>query len=249
MDFILQYFASSEVYGILLLSVFIGAITQSAIGIGFGIPGCVILLFDASLIPTSIVLMGTFVAFSNAFLSFKQIIKKDLIYSLTGRVVGTLIAAPIIMITVGTKYFMFIFGFMLLFIVPLSFFKWNIQASIKNVSIAGLFSGFLGTLTGVGGPPMGIVYQNSNSSRVVPTLNMFFGFGALFSVIVLWNIGLLNMIIAIKCLLLSPSVAIGIMLGRQKFVKNFVDIKFKTLISIICILSALLVLGQAFINN
>ena len=48
MDFILQYFASSEVYGILLLSVFIGAITQSAIGIGFGIPGCVILLFDAS---------------------------------------------------------------------------------------------------------------------------------------------------------------------------------------------------------
>jgi len=248
-DFILQYFASSEVYGILLLSVFIGAITQSAIGIGFGIPGCVILLFDASLIPTSIVLMGTFVAFSNAFLSFKQIIKKDLIYSLTGRVVGTLIAAPIIMITVGTKYFMFIFGFMLLFIVPLSFFKWNIQASIKNVSIAGLFSGFLGTLTGVGGPPMGIVYQNSNSSRVVPTLNMFFGFGALFSVIVLWNIGLLNMIIAIKCLLLSPSVAIGIMLGRQKFVKNFVDIKFKTLISIICILSALLVLGQAFINN
>ncbi len=249
MDFILQYFASSEVYGILLLSVFIGAITQSAIGIGFGIPGCVILLFDASLIPTSIVLMGTFVAFSNAFLSFKQIIKKDLIYSLTGRVVGTLIAAPIIMITVGTKYFMFIFGFMLLFIVPLSFFKWNIQASIKNVSIAGLFSGFLGTLTGVGGPPMGIVYQNSNSSRVVPTLNMFFGFGALFSVIVLWNIGLLNMIIAIKCLLLSPSVAIGIMLGRQKFVKDFVDIKFKTLISIICILSALLVLGQAFINN
>ncbi len=249
MDFILQYFASSEVYGILLLSVFIGAITQSAIGIGFGIPGCVILLFDASLIPTSIVLMGTFVAFSNAFLSFKQIIKKDLIYSLTGRVVGTLIAAPIIMITVGTKYFMFVFGFMLLFIVPLSFFKWNIQASIKNVSIAGLFSGFLGTLTGVGGPPMGIVYQNSNSSRVVPTLNMFFGFGALFSVIVLWNIGLLNMIIAIKCLLLSPSVAIGIMLGRQKFVKNFVDIKFKTLISIICILSALLVLGQAFINN
>jgi len=248
-DFILQYFASSEVYGILLLSVFIGAITQSAIGIGFGIPGCVILLFDASLIPTSIVLMGTFVAFSNAFLSFKQIIKKDLIYSLTGRVVGTLIAAPIIMITVGTKYFMFIFGFMLLFIVPLSFFKWNIQASIKNVSIAGLFSGFLGTLTGVGGPPMGIVYQNSKSSRVVPTLNMFFGFGALFSVIVLWNIGLLNMIIAIKCLLLSPSVAIGIMLGRQKFVKDFVDIKFKTLILIICILSAFLVLSQAFINN
>ncbi len=249
MDFILQYFASSEVYGILLLSVFIGAITQSAIGIGFGIPGCVILLFDASLIPTSIVLMGTFVAFSNAFLSFKQIIKKDLIYSLTGRVMGTLIAVPLIIITICTKYFMFIFVFMLLVIIPLSFFKWNIQASIKNVSIAGLFSGFLGTLTGVGGPPMGIVYQNSNSSRVVPTLNMFFGFGALFSVIVLWNIGLLNMIIAIKCLLLSPSVAIGIMLGRQKFVKDFVDIKFKTLISIICILSALLVLGQAFINN
>ncbi len=248
MDFILQYFASSEIYVFLLLSVFIGAITQSAVGIGFGIPGCVILLFDPSLIPTSIVLMGTFVAFSNAFLSFNQIIKKDLIYSLIGRVIGTLIAVPLIMITIGTKYFMFIFGFMLLVIIPLSFFKWNIEASIKNISIAGLFSGFLGTLTGVGGPPMGIVYQNSKSSRVVPTLNMFFGIGASFSVIVLWNIGLLNMIIAIKCLLLSPGVILGITLGRQKFIKNFVDIKFKTLILIICILSAVIVLSQAFIN-
>ena len=247
MELLLNYFSSVEVYFILLISVFIGAITQSAIGIGFGIPGCVILLFDPSLIPTSIVLMGTFVAFSNAFLSFKKIIVRDLIYSLSGRFIGSIASVPLILITIGTKIFMIIFGVFLLLSIPLTFFKWQIQANIKNITIAGFFSGFLGTLTGVGGPPMGIVYQNSQSKKVVPTLNMFFGCGALFSVIVLWNINLLNYEITTKCLLLSPAVVLGIICGRLKIVKNFVDIKFKFLMLSICIISALIVILQPFI--
>ena len=247
MELLLNYFSSVEVYFILLISVFIGAITQSAIGIGFGIPGCVILLFDPSLIPTSIVLMGTFVAFSNAFLSFKKIIVRDLIYSLSGRFIGSIASVPLILITIGTKIFMIIFGVFLLLSIPLTFFKWQIQANIKNITIAGFFSGFLGTLTGVGGPPMGIVYQNSESKKVVPTLNMFFGCGALFSVIVLWNINLLNYEITTKCLLLSPAVVLGIICGRLKIVKNFVDIKFKFLMLSICIISALIVILQPLI--
>ena len=247
MELLLNYFSSLEVYSILLISVFIGAITQSAIGIGFGIPGCVILLFDPSLIPTSIVLMGTFVAFSNAFLSLEKIIIKDLIFSLSGRIIGSIISVPLILVTIGTNVFMIIFGVFLLLSIPLAFFKWKIQANNRNITIAGFFSGFLGTLTGVGGPPMGIVYQNSESRKVVPTLNMFFGCGALFSVIVLWNINLLNYEITIKCLMLSPAVILGIICGRLNIVKNFVDIKFKFLMLTICVVSALIVILQPFI--
>ena len=103
------------------------------------------------MVPGCIVLMGTFLAFSNAFLSYRDILKKDLIYSFSGRIVGTLISVPLILLTIGTKSFLIIFGVLLLITVFLSAKKWNLKASIKNITIAGMCSGFMGTLTGVGG--------------------------------------------------------------------------------------------------
>jgi hypothetical protein len=225
----------------------IGAITQSAVGIGFGIPACFLIILEPTMVPSCIVLMGTFLAFSNAFLSFKDIIKDDLIYSFSGRVVGTFISVPLISLTIGTKSYLIIFGLLLLITVFLSAKKWSIAATKKNVTIAGLCSGFMGTLTGVGGPPMAIVYQNSDSKNVVATLNMFFGIGALFSVLVLTYIDLINFREIMRCLLLAPGIIAGIILGRQKIVKDYVSINLKKLILIICFISAIIVLVQAFI--
>ena len=105
----------------------------------------------------------------------------------------------------------------------------------------------MGTLTGVGGPPMAIVYQNSTAKNVVATLNMFFGIGALFSVFVLAYIDLINFVEVMRCILLAPGVLIGLILGRQTFVKNYVNMNLKKIILIVCFISALIVLGQALI--
>ena len=244
---ILSYYSSLEFYYFAIFIIIIGAITQSAIGIGFGIPACFLVLFEPSMVPGCIVLMGTFLAFSNAFLSYKDIITNDLIYSFSGRIIGTIISVPLISLTIGTKSFLIIFGVLLLITVFLSAKKWNLKATIKNITIAGICSGFMGTLTGVGGPPMAIVYQNSTAKNVVATLNMFFGIGALFSVFVLAYIDLINFVEVMRCILLAPGVLIGLILGRQTFVKNYVNINLKKIILIVCFISAILVLGQAFI--
>ena len=236
-----------EFYYLVMFLIIIGAITQSAIGIGFGIPACFLVLLEPTMVPSCIVLMGTFLAFSNAFLSLKDIITEDLAYSFSGRVVGTLISIPLITLTIGTKSFLIIFGLLLLITVFLSAKRWNVVATKKNVTIAGVCSGFMGTLTGVGGPPMAIVYQNSSSKNVVATLNMFFGIGALFSVLILIYIDLINLREVIRCLLLAPGILVGIILGRQKIVKDYVSFNLKKLILIICFVSAILVLTQAFI--
>ena len=76
---ILNYFSSLEFFLIIFILIIFGAITQSAIGIGFGIPACFLVLLEPSMVPSCIVLMGSFLAFSNAMLSFKDIIKVDLI--------------------------------------------------------------------------------------------------------------------------------------------------------------------------
>ena len=101
MSNILIYFSSFEFYFFVLFLIIIGAITQSAIGIGFGIPACFLVLLEPSMVPSCIVLMGSFLAFSNAMLSFKDIIKVDLIYAYTGRIIGSLLAMPLIFFTLG----------------------------------------------------------------------------------------------------------------------------------------------------
>jgi uncharacterized membrane protein YfcA len=245
---ILGYFSSLDFYLIILFLIILGAITQSAIGIGFGIPAGILVLLEPSMVPSCIILMGSFLALSNAMLSYKDIIKVDLIYSYTGRVIGSILAMPLIFLTLGTDYYLIIFGVLLLIATYLSAKKWNIVATKKNITIAGTASGLMGTLTGIGGPPMAIVYQNSSAPKVVATLNMFFGIGALFSVLLFVYFDLINLPEVMKSIYLSPGLVIGTYIGRRGIVRKFVNRNLKNLIIAVCFISALVIILDAILS-
>ena len=245
---ILGYFSSLDFYLIILFLIILGAITQSAIGIGFGIPAGILVLLEPSMVPSCIILMGSFLALSNAMLSYKDIIKVDLIYSYTGRVIGSILAMPLIFLTLGTDYYLIIFGVLLLIATYLSAKKWNIVATKKNITIAGTASGIMGTLTGIGGPPMAIVYQNSSAPKVVATLNMFFGIGALFSVLLFVYFDLINLPEVMKSIYLSPGLVIGTYIGRRGIVRKFVNRNLKNLIIAVCFISALVIILDAILS-
>ena len=249
MSNILIYFSSFEFYFFVLFLIIFGAITQSAIGIGFGIPACFLVLLEPSMVPSCIVLMGSFLAFSNAMLSFKDIIKVDLIYAYSGRIIGSLLAMPLIFFTLGTKNYLIIFGVLLLIATYMSIKKWNIIANKKNITIAGTASGLMGTLIGIGGPPMAIVYQNSSARKVVATLNMFFGIGALFSVILFVYFDIINIPEVMKSIYLAPALIIGTYIGRRKFIREFVDRNLKNLIVTVCFVSAVVIILDAFLTT
>jgi len=245
---ILGYFSSLDFYLIVLFLIILGAITQSAIGIGFGIPAGILVLLEPSMVPSCIILMGSFLALSNAMLSYKDIIKVDLIYSYTGRVIGSILAMPLIFLTLGTDYYLIIFGILLLIATYLSAKKWNIVATKKNITIAGTASGLMGTLTGIGGPPMAIVYQNSSAKKVVATLNMFFGVGALFSVLLFVYFDLINLPEVMKSIYLAPGLVIGTYIGRRRIVREFVNRNLKNLIIAVCFISALVIILDAILS-
>lgn len=245
---ILAYFSSIEFFYIIFILIIFGAIAQSAIGLGFGIPACFLVLLEPSMVPSCIILMGTFLAFSNALLSLKDIIKVDLIYAYFGRLIGSFMAMPLIFLTLGTKNYLIIFGTLLLVATYMSIKKWNIVANKKNITIAGTISGLMGTLTGIGGPPMALVYQNSSARKVVATLNMFFGVGALFSVILFIYYDLINLPEVMKSIYLSPALIIGTYVGRREMVKKFVDKNLKNLIIAVCFVSAFVIILDAFIT-
>lgn len=245
---ILAYFSSIEFFYIIFILIIFGAIAQSAIGLGFGIPACFLVLLEPSMVPSCIILMGTFLAFSNALLSLKDIIKVDLIYAYFGRLIGSFMAMPLIFLTLGTNNYLIIFGILLLVATYMSIKKWNIVANKKNITIAGTISGLMGTLTGIGGPPMALVYQNSSARKVVATLNMFFGVGALFSVILFIYYDLINLPEVMKSIYLSPALIIGTFIGRREMVKKFVDKNLKNLIIAVCFVSAFVIILDAFIT-
>lgn len=245
---ILAYFSSIEFFYIIFILIIFGAIAQSAIGLGFGIPACFLVLLEPSMVPSCIILMGTFLAFSNALLSLKDIIKVDLIYAYFGRLIGSFMAMPLIFLTLGTNNYLIIFGILLLVATYMSIKKWNIVANKKNITIAGTISGLMGTLTGIGGPPMALVYQNSSARKVVATLNMFFGVGALFSVILFVYYDLINLPEVMKSIYLSPALIIGTYIGRREMVKKFVDKNLKNLIIAVCFVSAFVIILDAFIT-
>ena len=245
---ILGYFSSLDFYLIVLFLIILGAITQSAIGIGFGIPAGILVLLEPSMVPSCIILMGSFLALSNAMLSYKDIIKIDLIYSYTGRVIGSILAMPLIFLTLGTDYYLIIFGFLLLIATYLSAKKWNIVATKKNITIAGTASGLMGTLTGIGGPPMAIVYQNSSAPKVVATLNMFFGIGALFSVLLFVYFDLINLPEVMKSIYLVPGLVVGTYIGRRRIVREFVNRNLKNLIIAVCFISAFVIILDAILS-
>jgi len=245
---ILGYFSSLDFYLIVLILIIFGAITQSAIGIGFGIPAGILVLLEPSMVPSCIILMGSFLALSNAMLSYKDIIKVDLIYSYTGRVIGSILAMPLIFLTLGTDYYLIIFGVLLLIATYLSAKKWDIVATKKNITIAGTASGLMGTLTGIGGPPMAIVYQNSSAKKVVATLNMFFGIGALFSVLLFIYYDLINLPEVMKSIYLTPGLIIGTYIGRRKIIREFVNRNLKNLIIAVCFISAVVIILDAIIS-
>ena len=245
---ILGYFSSLDFYLIVLILIIFGAITQSAIGIGFGIPAGILVLLEPSMVPSCIILMGSFLALSNAMLSYKDIIKVDLIYSYTGRVIGSILAMPLIFLTLGTNYYLIIFGVLLLIATYLSAKKWNIVATKKNITIAGTASGLMGTLTGIGGPPMAIVYQNSSAPKVVATLNMFFGIGALFSVLLFVYFDLINLPEVMKSIYLVPGLVVGTYIGRRRIVREFVNRNLKNLIIAVCFISAFVIILDAILS-
>ncbi|NQW08063.1 MAG: sulfite exporter TauE/SafE family protein [Candidatus Pelagibacter sp.] len=249
MENIFEIFSSETFYLLCFFTIFLGAIIQSSVGFGFGISAAILILFDPRLVPGTILVMGTFLATTNAIISFKNIYTKDLIVSLSGRILGSLISLPLLLLTFGKESFLIVFAIILIIAVYFSAKKFNIVANAKNVFLASTISGFMGTITGIGGPPMGIVYQNSKSVNVSATLNAFFSIGAFISVIMLMYTGIIHKIDFYKALMLLPAVILGISVSKLSFIKNYIDNRFKNVVLAICVITAALIMLKFIIGK
>ncbi|MEX5514721.1 MULTISPECIES: sulfite exporter TauE/SafE family protein [Rhodobacterales] len=168
------------------LTVFVGTLVQRLSGAGYGMFAApVMALVAPEWLPGTVVLVGFFIGVGS-FLNAKDAVQwRDLPPGFAGRILGAGIAAYIAATVVGTDGLAIIVGFVVLFAVMLTLLGLTCPISRGSLFIAGGVSGVMGTLTGIGAPPMAILYSGVETRRAAATQNAFYGFGTLVAIIAL----------------------------------------------------------------
>ena len=171
------------------LAVFAGAITQGSTGLGFGMVAApILMIINPIFIPGAPLVLAMLVSILIAIREWKSIDWKGLSVSLSGRIAGTIIAG-LTMLVISASSFGLLFGLMVLGAVLLSITGWKAVPSNRNLVAGGFVSGYMGTITAIGAPPIALVYQHQPGAVVRATLAMFFAVGAAVSIVVLLAIG------------------------------------------------------------
>jgi uncharacterized membrane protein YfcA len=202
-----------SVYGVAFLVIVVAAIAQSALGIGFGIVAAPILaIIDPALVPGTVMILGALTAFVVAVRERAGWSFANLGYALVGRVLFSLVGALVASL-LPPRLFLLVFAALILAAVALSLSGLRVAPSRRNLFLAGSASGFMGTLTAVGTPPLAIVYQYAPGPEVRATLSAFFAVGGLISILSLTAFGQLGLADLTLSLALLPAMLLGYLLS------------------------------------
>lgn len=196
-------------YSWIALVVVVGACLQGAGGIGFGMfVGPVLAIGHPDLVPGPVLLLAGLLSTLSVAREFRSIDFPSLGYSLAGRLPAS-VAGGMVFALLPVRAMSIVFALVILGAVGLSLRGWRIRARPQNLIFAGAVSGFMGTITSVGAPPMAIVYQDFAPSRLRATIGAFFVAGAVGSLVVLQAVGRFGAREALVGLSLVPPMLIG----------------------------------------
>jgi uncharacterized protein len=196
------------------LIVAMGAALQASVGIGFGILSAPLLAILApELVPGPVLLLSLLLAAMTMTREFRSVDARELSLAITGRFAGTMAAGAAIVL-LPLVVFGSLFALMILAAIGLSLTRWHLVPTRRNLLAAGLLSGFMGTITSVGAPPMGIVYQNMPGPKVRATMGAFLMLGAGFSLVTLALVGRFTAAQVASTAWLVPPVLLGFVVSK-----------------------------------
>lgn len=172
-----------------MLAVFAGSIIQGATGLGLGMVAApVLMIIDPVFVPGPLLMLAMMVSLLMVIREWKNIDTVGLSMALIGRIPGTILAAAIFA-SIPLALFGITFGVMVLAAVLLSATRWRFVSSKRNLLCAGFASGFMGTLTSIGAPPLALAYQDKPAAVIRSTMAAFFALGCAFSIAMLIYFG------------------------------------------------------------
>jgi len=165
-------------------------------------------------VPGTILLVGFVVGLGSILGARDAIVLKDLLPGFSGRLLGAIVAASIASYVVGSPALPVVVGCIVLLAVALSLAGLSLAITPGSLVGAGFTAGVMGTLTGIGSPPMAILYSNVNARRSAATQNAFFGFGMSVSIVSLAVVGLIRWPQIAFAMSLAPLVPLSLFIAR-----------------------------------
>lgn len=193
----------------------VGSAVQGSIGLGFGLLSAPILaIVDADFVPGGVLIAVLPLSLWVATTSLGDVDRRGVGLAVAGRIPGVVVGALIVS-AVSERTLALGLSAAVLVAVALSLWSSPIAVTSPATVGAGAISGFMGTATGVGGPPMALLYQRSDPAMVRATLAAFYSIGTVLSLTALAVGGDLTSHQVRLGALLIPGVVLGLVASHH----------------------------------
>ncbi|GGB51094.1 permease [Tistrella bauzanensis] len=171
----------------------VAACLQGTGGVGFGMVAApVMAILMPELLPGPMLLLGLMVAVLAVARERAALDPKGLGFALAGRLPTSILAATLIGV-LPLRMLSIVFALVILagvaMSVAITLRGRRIVPSPGKLFAAGLVSGFMGTITSVGTPPIALVYQNADAPALRATIGAYLVAGTLISIAALAAVG------------------------------------------------------------
>jgi uncharacterized membrane protein YfcA len=167
----------------------VAAALQASIGFGLALVAAPLLaLLDRTYVPGPLMVQGLALGLIMSWRERGAIDRVGLRAAAVGRVLGVIPAGYALSVATQATFDV-LFSTLVLAAVGLSLLHPVVRPTPRAVLGAGVLSGFMGTITAIGGPPMALVYQSAGGPILRATLAAIFVIGSIVSLAALALIG------------------------------------------------------------
>ena len=198
-----------------LLVIFIGSAIQGSVGFGLSLFAAPLLvLIDPMLVPGPAIVGSSVLNLlvirrepaPGAWLEMRR----PIVAQVPGAVAGAAVLAA-----VAVDNLTIFFSLLILVAVGLSISGLHPRRTPRNLTIAGVASGFMGTAVGIGGPPLALLYQKATGPEIRGALSRYFLCASVMSLLVLAAFGQFTIDDVRTGILLIPAGVLGYLLSSR----------------------------------
>jgi uncharacterized membrane protein YfcA len=192
----------------------LGSMVQGSIGFGVNVvAGPILVLIDPRLVPGPALVVSLFLTVLVAIRERGATDLGGFAWVFVGRVPGTILGA-LTVASLPPRGTAIALAAVVLIAVALSVAGGRVSRTRATLAGAGTVSGFFGTVSSVGGPPIALLYQDEPGPDVRGTLSSIFAVGAFLSIALLAVVGRFDLHELNVSLALLPAVAVGFLVSR-----------------------------------
>jgi uncharacterized membrane protein YfcA len=195
--------------------VIVGSYIQSSIGFGLAVIAAPILFFiDPAYVPAPVTVCALTLSVANTWSHRDSVSFKGLKYAILGRIPGSA-AGALLILWLDPDLLGLWLGATVLLAVAISIRSVAITPTTGHMMIAGFFSGFMGTSSSIGGPPMALIMQHQDAQFIRGNLAAFFVVSTLMTLAMLVPVGFFGTEQLLLSLPLLPGTLLGYWLARK----------------------------------